>query len=157
MQQCCIKRFIIVSTWTMNDEDRQSHTESSTGSGLCWNLALPHRKVTVKQTALFIGLLLTSGSHCLKEVPASVLEILPIKVKFNQNLKETQGPILIHPHVGELFQPCLTQCVVDPSIFKQVALFLQANSFLLYGWWIMSGLLLKWEESPFRSLQENIL
>ncbi len=57
----------------------------------------------VKQTALSIWLLLTSGSHCLKEVPASVLDLLAIKVQFNQNLKETWGLMLIHPcwpHVG---------------------------------------------------------
>lgn len=76
------------------NEVRKSHTQIS---GECRNLALPHREVTNKQAALFIGLSLTSGSHGLKEVPASVLEILAIKVKFNQILKETRGPVLFQP------------------------------------------------------------
>lgn len=80
----------------------------------------------VKQTAHSIWLLLTSGSHCLKEVPASVLELLAIKVQFNQNSKETRGLMLIHPcwpHVGhadcQYFQPCQTQRAVDCRIFKK--------------------------------------
>lgn len=99
----------------------------------------------VKQTALSIWLLLTSGSHCVKEVPASVLDLLAIKVQFNQNRKETWGFMLIHPcwsHVGhagcQFFFSAISYAVGGKLVFSC------KNKFLLYKWWgIMSGLLLK--------------
>lgn len=113
--------------WALNDEDRQSTTAHR---DINWfriereDTSLCHTEGwQVKQTALFIWLLLTSGSHCLKEVPASVLDLLAIKVQFNQNLKETWGLKLIHPcwpHVGHAGCQCFqTQWVADSSIFKQ--------------------------------------
>lgn len=130
------------------------------GWGSCWNLRLSHREVTNKQLSS-TGLLLTSGSHWLKEVPVSALEILPIKVKFNHNQKQTTGTVHTQSvHVSGIFSPhqCLqgVWCTAVLYLFVLGLLFLQANLFLLYIWWIMSGLLSKWKESLSRGLQQNI-
>lgn len=83
---------------------------------------LSHREVTNKQLSS-TGLLLTSGSHWLKEVPVSGLEILPIKVKFNHNQKQTTGTVHTQSvHVSGIAPPT-NACKVCGALQYYIFLF----------------------------------
>lgn len=160
MQQCCIKRQ--TTTYTLTDEDWQSATahcdinwfriemkpRPATQTGDRSNKQLLH------MTVINLRLTLLKGSACQRV--RHIGNKSPIQSECEGNTGASAFSSMLTTCWLSVFQACQTQWVADSSIYKPGSLFLQPNWFSLYRWWwIMSGLLWKWQECPLRDHQEN--
>lgn len=156
MQQCCMYRW-----WRLTIDDLLWHTETSTGSRLRGNLALPHRKVTgqrnssLHMTGVNLRLTLLKGSACQRVRLIGNKSL--IQSEFEGNMRacaySSMSTTCWSCRLSGFFHPYQTQWAVDSSVFKRGSLFLHPDWFPLYRWWWMvSGD----RKSPFRGLQEKI-